>query len=233
MIPVGDSIRSRTFSYVNYALILTNIIVFLYELSLGSTREQNLFFFDWGAVPVDLKDFAESPTSGNADVLVTPFTAMFIHGGWLHLLGNMVYLWVFGDNVEDSLGHIRYLAFYLMAGLAGTALQVFMDSNSQIPTVGASGAIAGVLGAYIVLYPRAMVTIYVPILIFFTFAVPAAFLIGAWFVMQVLSGAATIGYAVGAEGGVAWWAHVGGFASGFVMVWVLRRRERVPERYRW
>ncbi len=232
MIPVGDSVRTRTFSFVNYGLIVANVIVFFYELPLGSGQELNVFFFDWGAIPVELSNFVENPSSEGTEVLVTSFTAMFLHGGWLHLISNMLYLWVFGDNVEDTMGHIRYLAFYLLAGLGGTALQVFFDSDSRVPMVGASGTIAGVLGAYLVLYPRAMVSVFIPLLLFFTVAVPAALLIGLWFLMQLLSGAATIGVAVGAEGGVAWWAHVGGFASGFLMVWVFRRRERATMQYR-
>ena len=160
-------------------------------------------------------------------IALTPFTSMFIHGGFLHLLGNMIFLWVFGDNVEDAMGHGRYLVFYLLAGLGAAALQVYVDQDSVIPMVGASGAIAGVLGAYLVLYPRATVSVVIPWLWFFgAFPVPAAFLIVFWFLLQLLSGVASLG----ATEGIAFWAHVGGFIAGVVLVWAFRRQK--PRRRR-
>ncbi|MFQ5879873.1 MAG: rhomboid family intramembrane serine protease [Dehalococcoidia bacterium] len=221
MIPIGDSVPSRSFSYVNYSLIVANVVVFFYELSLSAPLELNRFIVEWGVVPRELTAFFRDPSGETADVLVTPFTAMFLHGGWFHLLGNMLFLWVFGDNVEDAMGHIRYLAFYILGGLGATTLQVYFDSGSPAPMIGASGAIAGVLGAYLVLYPMAYVLVLV---VFFPFAVPAVVMIGSWFLIQLLNGIATVGYAVGAAGGVAWWAHVGGFGSGLVLVGVFRRR---------
>ena len=220
MIPVSDTVRSRTTPYVNVALILVNVSVFIYELTL-SQLDVNLFFIDHGVIPARLVDWVEHP-SGLGQPL-TVVTSAFIHGGWLHLIGNMLYLWVFGDNVEDALGHLRYLVFYLLSATAAVALQVALDQNSLIPMVGASGAIAGVLGAYLVLYPRAVVGVVIPIIWFFgPLPVPAIFLIIFWFVLQLFAGVATIGTATGASEGVAVWAHVGGFLAGFLIVLLLR-----------
>jgi membrane associated rhomboid family serine protease len=227
MIPVGDSTRRRITPYVNLAIIAASVLVFLYELSL-SAFEINDFFRDWGVVPAQLIDWWASPSGlGEPSTVVT---AMFIHGGWLHLIGNMLFLWVFGDNVEDAMGHGRYLLFYLLAGAGAVALQVYVDPDSPIPMIGASGAIAGVLGAYLVLYPRATVAVVIPWLWFFgAFPVPAAFLIVFWFLLQLLSGVAALGTATGVTEGIAFWAHVGGFATGLVLVWVFRRpRPRRP-----
>jgi membrane associated rhomboid family serine protease len=223
MIPIGDSTRRRTFPYVNVGIIIACVLVFLYELSL-STIDVGRFFQDWGVVPVQLVDWLESPSV--AEEPTTVVTAMFIHGGWLHLIGNMLFLWVFGDNVEDAMGHGRYLVFYLLAGLAATGLQVFIDQESLIPMVGASGAIAGVLGAYLVLYPRATVSVLIPWLWFFgAFPVPAAVLIVFWFLLQLLSGVASLGAAASVTEGIAFWAHVGGFIAGVVLVGAFRRQK--------
>ncbi len=222
MIPVGDSTRRRIIPYVNVALIVASVLVFLYELSLDSI-DINRFFLDWGVIPVQLVDWLESPSGVEEPVTIA--TAMFIHGGWLHLIGNMLFLWVFGDNVEDAMGHGRYLLFYLLAGVGAVALQVFVDPDSRIPMIGASGAIAGVLGAYLVLYPRATVSVLIPWLWFLgTFPVPAAFLIVFWFLLQLLNGVADLGAASGVTQGIAFWAHVGGFIVGLLLVWVFRRR---------
>ncbi len=215
VIPVSDTVRSRTVPYVNLALILANILVFIFELSL-SPLEVNRWFVEHGVVPVRLIDWLEEP-SGLAQPL-TVISSAFIHGGWLHLIGNMLFLWVFGDNVEDALGHVVYLLFYLAAAVGAVALQVAIDHNGTVPMVGASGAIAGVLGAYLVLYPTASVGVLIPWLWFFgTFPVPAALLIGFWFFLQLLSGVASIGSATGVSEGIAVWAHVGGFATGFAL----------------
>lgn len=225
MIPIGDTARRRTFPVVNLLLIAANIAVFIYELSL-SEREIIDFFFDWGVVPTQLINALHNPGDNSNRELLTPFTAMFIHGGWLHLIGNMVFLWVFGDNIEDSLGHLRYLIFYVLAGLGAVALQVFLSSSDQQPMIGASGAIAGVLGAYLILYPRSTVAVLIPTLLFWTVYVPAVVLIGAWFLMQLFSSVAAIGDATEASAGVAWWAHVGGFLTGIVLVFLFNRRAR-------
>ena len=220
MIPISDTVRSRTFPYVNIGLIIANVLVFLYALTLDR-QEINRWFLDHGVVPIDLINWLESP-SGLEEPL-TVLTATFIHGGWLHLIGNMIFLWVFGDNVEDALGHIRYLLFYLVAAVGAVALQVAVDQSGTVPMVGASGAIAGVLGAYLVLYPTATVGVLIPLFWFFgAFPVPAFVLIGFWFLLQLFSGVASIGAATGVTGGVAFWAHVGGFASGFLIVLILR-----------
>jgi membrane associated rhomboid family serine protease len=247
MIPIGDSVRARTFPFVNLTLIVLNIAFFLYELTLSTTpdmffsalpglgrfSELDLYLFDWGAIPACLTDrFGFSPEvdavrlaalcPDEDRVLLTPLSSMFLHGGWLHLIGNMIFLWVFGDNVEDAMGHVRYLLFYVLAGFAATAAHVAVNQNDLIPAVGASGAIAGVLGAYLVLYPRATVAAILPIFILFwmPFYVPAVFLIGFWFLLQLFNGFAAIATrdVAGATGGVAWFAHIGGFVAGLVLV---------------
>jgi membrane associated rhomboid family serine protease len=223
MFPVGDSVRSRTFPYVNLAIIAANFLVFFYELSLGN--EVNSFMRDWGAVPRLVTDYFDHPGDYPYRVLFTPITAMFVHGGWLHILGNMLFLWVFGDNVEDAIGHVSYLFFYLLAGIAAATAQIWVDTGSMLPMVGASGAIAGVLGAYVVLYPRATIAAVIFPFVFWALPIPAFVLIGLWFFLQLLSGAASIGTAVGASEGVAWWAHIGGFLAGLVLVWAFRGRQ--------
>jgi membrane associated rhomboid family serine protease len=239
VIPIGDSVRSRTIPYVNLTIIAANLLVFAYELALGSGL--NRFLCDWGVTPRDVTNFFAPPprpelalgpcglssSQVGPDVLLRPFTAMFIHAGWLHILGNMLFLWIFGDNVEDALGHLRYLLFYLICGLGAAAAQIFMTPNDLLPAVGASGAIAGVMGAYLVLYPRANIAVLVPLLILLgAFYIPAVLLIGVWFLMQLFSGVASIGYATGGSGGVAWWAHVGGFLVGMLLIALSRPRRR-------
>jgi rhomboid family protein len=232
--PVSDEPRTRTFPYVNIALILACILVFIYELTL-SERDINSLFFDYGVVPRQVSDSVEG--HWNLLEFLTVFTSAFLHGGFLHLVGNMLYLWVFGDNIEDALGHVLYFLFYLTAAIGAVTLQVAIDPDSAIPMVGASGAISGVMGAYFVLYPTARVDVLV---IFFIFPVPAVFLIGFWFALQLLTGIATIGTAEGASEGVAVWAHVGGFITGLVIILALRpfirirplaerRRRRAPD----
>ncbi len=150
---------------------------------------------------------------------------MFLHGGWLHIIGNMLYLYIFGDNVEDILGHGRYLAFYFMSGAASFLVQILFNAHSMVPNIGASGAIAGVLGAYLVLFPRAKVVTLLPLFIFFTVVeIPAFFFLGIWFLLQFLSGAASVGRGDAFSGGVAWWAHVGGFVAGIVFLALLAPR---------
>jgi membrane associated rhomboid family serine protease len=151
---------------------------------------------------------------------------MFIHAGWLHILGNMIYLWVFGDNVENSMGHLRYLIFYLLCGLGANALEIATSVNSTVPGLGASGAIAGVLAAYLVLYPKSRVGTLIPIaIIFIPVRLPAWVLIGFWFALQLLDGIVSLSNT--AAGGVAYWAHVGGFITGVILVWIFRKPERV------
>jgi membrane associated rhomboid family serine protease len=154
--------------------------------------------------------------------VMTPVTAMFLHGGWMHLIGNMLYLWIFGNNVEDAMGHGRFIAFYAVCGLAAAAAQAALDPASRIPMIGASGAIAGVLGAYALLYPRAKVLVLIPIFVIFTTVrLPALWVLGGWFVLQLINGA----LADPAGGGVAWWAHIGGFAAGLALIWLFKRKD--------
>jgi membrane associated rhomboid family serine protease len=221
LIPVSDEPKTRRFPYVNVALIISCVLVFVYELTL-SEREINSFFLDYGAVPRQLSDTVEGGWS--LPELATIATSAFVHGGFLHLIGNMLYLWLFGDNVEDVLGHFFYLVFYFVAAIGAVALQVAVDPDAMIPMVGASGAISGVMGGYFVLYPTARVDILV---FFFIFPVPAVFLIGFWFALQLLTGFATIGTAEGASEGVAVWAHIGGFITGLVIILALRPFIRV------
>jgi membrane associated rhomboid family serine protease len=234
LIPVSDEPKTRRLPYVNIALIIACASVFIYELTLSTvpegSSELDMFFFDYGVVPRQLSDTVEGGWS--LPELATVVTSAFVHGGFLHLAGNMLYLWVFGDNVEDVLGHFFYLAFYFLAAIGAVALQVAIDADALIPMVGASGAISGVMGGYFVLYPTARVDILV---FFIILPVPAVFLIGFWFALQLLTGFATIGTAEGASEGVAVWAHIGGFITGLVIILALRpfirvqpTRRRVP-----
>ncbi len=207
MIPLRDTIPSATVPVVNYAIIATNVVVFFYELSLG--RHLDAFVMAHGLVP---RDFAFSNL----------VTSMFLHGSWLHLLGNMLFLYIFGDNVEDRLGHARYVVFYFLCGIAAGAAQAITSPGSGIPMVGASGAIAGVLGAYLLFFPSSRVVTLVPIFLFLqVMEIPAVFFLLLWFVWQFVSGVATLH---SHTGGVAFWAHVGGFVSGMALGPVLRTR---------
>ena len=223
MIPLRDNNPSRTFPFVNYMLIVVNVIVFLYEVSVG--RHLSEFIREFGLVP---ERFISSLHAGyfGPDTFSPFLTSMFLHGGWLHLLGNMLFLFIFGDNVEDKFGHGRYLAFYFMAGLAAAAVQVHFNKESTLPMVGASGAIAGVLGAYVLMFPTAKVLTLIPIFIFLKFVeLPAFIFLGLWFLMQVFSGVLSLG--IGADaGGVAWWAHIGGFAMGALSVPIFKKGGR-------
>jgi membrane associated rhomboid family serine protease len=218
VIPLRDTIPSARVPVVNYAIIALNVVVFLYEVSLG--RHLEAFILAWGLVP---RDFT----------LPTLVTSMFLHGSWMHLLGNMLYLYIFGDNVEDRLGHARYAFFYMLCGMAAGATQALINPASGVPVVGASGAIAGVSGAYFLFFPRARVVTLVPIFFFLqVIEVPAVFFLLIWFVWQLLSGVATIGGgASGVEGGVAFWAHIGGFLAGMLFGTVLRFRAPPPPRW--
>jgi membrane associated rhomboid family serine protease len=222
MIPVSDDVRSRHFPIVNVSIVIACTLVFIYEITL-TPFDLNRFFDDYAVIPADLDAWRHDPDS--LRIPATVITSAFLHGGWLHLIGNMIYLWVFGDNVEDALGHIAYLAFYLVSAVGAVLLQVAFTLDSTIPMLGASGAIAGVLGGYLVLYPRVRVDV-----LFFPFLIPiqAFWLIIFWFGLQVISGVATIGD-TSAGSGVAFWAHVGGFITGLAIMlaarpWLGRRR---------
>jgi hypothetical protein len=220
MIPIRDTIPSSRLPVVNYLLVAANLGLFFYEISLG----ENLlpFLERYAVVPARL--FGGGVLSVRE--LLTPVTATFLHGGWMHLLGNMLYLYIFGDNVEDTLGHGRYLLFYIACGVASFAVQIGFQPASAVPNLGASGAIAGVLGAYFLLFPRARVVTLLPLFIFFTTVeIPAVVFLGLWFLMQFLSGTVSLERAA-ATGGVAWWAHVGGFVAGVVFLKVFSIRGR-------
>ncbi len=219
IIPLRDTIPSARPPYATYALICLNVAVFLYQMALGERLAD--FVYARAVIPFRfLHMFSRHPAE-----LITPVTAMFLHGGWGHLLGNMLYLYIFGDNVEDLLGRVRYILFYLMCGVISFLAQILFQSNSMVPNVGASGAIAGVLGAYFLLFPRARVLTLVPL--FFLFPVveiPAFFFLGFWFLIQFLSGAASYGKGSALAGGVAWWAHIGGFLAGMLLLGLFRTR---------
>jgi membrane associated rhomboid family serine protease len=213
MIPIRDTIRSQTYPIVNTILIAINAVFFLVELAQGDALDK--FIFVYGLVPArySVPQLADYFTAGQQ--IIAFLTFMFLHGGFLHLLGNMWSLYIFGDNVEDNLGHFRYLAFYLLCGLASGVSHLALNWHSEIPTIGASGAIAGVMGAYFVLYPKAKVLTLVPIFFFIQFVeLPAFIFLGIWFLIQFLSAAGASGQA----GGIAWWAHIGGFVFGILFL---------------
>ena len=220
MIPIRDTIPHRRPPYVTCAIIALNAAVFLYELGLGPTGLQR-FFMHYGVVPARYADPRIAAHFGVVEQVLPFFTSMFIHGGFLHILGNMWFLWIFGDNVEDWFGHAGFAAFYVFCGVASAVFHTALSWGSPVPTVGASGAIAGVMGAYFLLYPRARVLTLLPIFIFITFIeLPAYFFLGLWFLFQFLSGTAALA-AGGMAGGIAWWAHVGGFVTGAGIVFFL------------
>lgn len=231
MIPIGDSPRTRHFPFVNWMLIVVNVLVFWYELRL-TEGQLTAFIGEWGATPREINQLLARPLDPNLHTLATLFTSQFIHGGWLHIISNMLFLWIFGDNVEDSLGGARYLALYLMSGGIGGLAQSVVSGPSAIPLVGASGAIAGILGAYLLRFPGARVSMLVPIFIFFTvIQLPAIVVILLWFAIQLLNGWAAITTAV--QSGIGWWAHIGGFVAGMILFLFLggvRRARRTTSR---
>lgn len=221
MIPLRDANPSRTVPLVNYALIALNVSVFLFELSQGRFLDQ--FIVRFGVVPARWIEEIKMMQLGVSTILPF-FTSMFLHGGWLHLIGNMLFLYIFGDNVEDRFGHVKYLLFYILAGMAAAFTQVYINPTSEAPMVGASGAIAGVLGAYVFMFPTAKVLTLIPIFVFFQVVeLPAFIFLGLWFIMQMFSGLLALGIG-GDAGGVAWWAHIGGFGAGVIMIPFLKKR---------
>jgi len=226
MIPIRDNIPSSRFPIATFVIIVVNVIVFLRELQVGRHLEQLMLNFAVIPARYTEPDIAELFTVPQQ--IFALFTSMFLHGGWIHLLGNMWCLWIFGDNVEDRLGSVRYVALYLAAGIAAALLHIYTNAGSVVPTIGASGAIAGIMGAYFRFYPSARVETLVPPFFFGPiFALPAVLFLGWWFLLQFFNGALSLG-AQGA--GVAWWAHVGGFLFGFSTCLFVRRRS-VPPRF--
>ena len=217
MIPLRDTQPSFSFPLVTIGLIALNVLAFLYEFSLDEFS-LNHFLLEYGFVPRRFQW---------VDIL----TGMFLHGGWLHLIGNMWFLWIYGDNVEDILGHFKYLLFYLLCGVAATLLQYVFTLDSRVPTIGASGAIAGVMGAYLVKFPRSKVLTLVPIIIFFTtMEIPAWLILAYWFVLQFFSGVGSVGQSHLNQSGVAWFAHIGGFLAGIVLIRLLRPKQNYSSR---
>jgi len=209
MFPIRDNIPSRTTPYVTFTIIGVNAVIFLFEVSLG--KHLGAFVARFGMVPAFVANGYPTPLSAWRGV----FTSMFLHADWMHVIGNMWMLWIFGDNVEDRVGHGRFAGFYLLWGLAANMLHLATNWGSQVPTIGASGAIAGVMGAYMLFYPRARVTTLIFIFYFIHFVeIPAMFFLGFWFFIQLLSGVGGLLAGAGRVGGVAWWAHIGGFAAG-------------------
>ena len=214
MIPLSDDNRTRRKPVVGYALVGVIILAFLWQRQAGDAS-----VYAFGLIPARLLQGAVLPPELElAPAWATVFTSMFLHGGWLHLAGNLLYLWIFGDNVEDALGRGRFVVFYLLCGVAAAMVQTLQDTSSVIPMIGASGAISGVLGAYLRLYPNAQVRVLVPLLIvFYTVRLPAWMVLGAWFLFQLLSSASI----QAGQGGVAFFAHIGGFLSGLILVGLL------------
>jgi membrane associated rhomboid family serine protease len=241
VIPLRDDVPSRTYPVVNVLLIVLNGVAFLAELAVGDGLPPRLAQ-QAAVIPVLYtgRDLHLGPvdivtTALNPDLGLRVLYSMFLHGGWMHFLGNMLYLWIFGDNVEDRLGHLRYVVFYLACGWAAAYGHIWSDPASTIPSIGASGAIAGVLAAYMTLYPHARVVTVVPLGLFFPLVqVPAPFFLGLWFLQNFLLGAMSLGHAQSPMGGTAFWAHIGGFVAGLLLVWVFQNpKRRPPARDQW
>jgi len=229
MIPIRDDQPRFSTPYLTYFLIAFNILIFLFESTMDPAS-LNALAYQFGMIPAHVTALVQGSSHANpASVLVPILTSMFLHGSWMHVIGNMWFLWIFGDNIEDYLGHFAYLLFYLASGVAAAVAQWALEPHLRVPTLGASGAIAGVLGAYFILYPKARVSTWFPPIFFFY--LPAWVMLGYWFVVQFLSGAATsITQASQTTGGIAFWAHVGGFVTGLVLIKLLPER---PRRYRY
>jgi len=223
LIPLRDHNPTRTTPFVTIAMIVSNVAIFFYQLSLGA-RESQVFVYQLGVIPYEVTHFTDIPPLALLPLPLTLVSAMFLHGGFTHITSNMLYFWVFGNNIEDSMGHARFLLFYLICGIIESFTHILAGPNSRIPMIGASGAIAGILGAYLVLYPRA----YVSTLFFYIFFIrvidlPASLILGFWILIQLL-------YAtMGGGGGVAWYAHVGGFFAGVLLI---RYFARKPKNFR-
>jgi membrane associated rhomboid family serine protease len=222
MIPIRDDNPAHRPPLVTVAFIAVCVAVFLWQLSLDP-RAQEAAVYSWGMIPAVLLGEARLPAElARVPPAMTLVTSMFLHGSWGHLLGNMLYLWIFGNNIEDRLGHGRFVLFYLACGLGAAAAQILPDPGSRIPMIGASGAISGVLGAYMLLYPHARILVLIPLGFMFLHHVRAVWLLGVWFALQIISALA----APPGAGGVAWWAHIGGFVAGLVLALPLRRAVR-------
>ncbi|MBL8221959.1 MAG: rhomboid family intramembrane serine protease [Bryobacterales bacterium] len=217
MIPLRDTQPSYSTPVVTLGLIVVNVLIFLYEIALDDFSRNELIL-TFGVVPGRL-------------YLDTLFTSMFLHGGWMHLIGNMWFLWIYGDNVEDILGSGKYLSFYLLCGVAAALVHVFFNAGSRVPTIGASGAIAGVMGAYMAKFPHSRVLTLVPLFVFITTVeIPATIILIYWLLLQVFSGVGEVAQSHLSKGGVAWWAHIGGFAAGYLLIHIMKTKERYGHR---
>jgi membrane associated rhomboid family serine protease len=222
MIPLRDDNPTSITPVVTIGLIAINVLVFFYQVSLGP-REEELLVYQYGSIPAVVFGSRQLPS----DIQAIPptfslITSMFLHGGFMHLAGNMLYLWIFGNNIEDAMSHIRYVLFYLVTGIAASLAHAFTNPGSTVPAIGASGAISGVLGAYLLLYPRAQVLVLIPLGFFSRLMyIPAGFALGIWFLFQLVSGGLSAGQP---GGGVAWFAHIGGFLAGMLLVGAFKRR---------
>ncbi len=217
MFPIRDTQPSYSRPIVTILIIVLNVVAFLYEFTLDD-YSRNYFIAHYGLIPARFH--------GSALV-----TSMFLHGGWWHIIGNMWFLWIFGDNIEDVLGHAKYLVFYLLCGIAAGLTQTFFNVGSRLPMVGASGAIAGVMGAYLVKFPRSRIVTLVFVFFFITtIDVPATLMLLFWFFIQIFNGIGTIGYSHLSQGGTAWFAHIGGFIAGIILVNLLGTREKYMRR---
>jgi membrane associated rhomboid family serine protease len=224
MIPFRDDVKAKRYPIVTILIILANLGVFLYELSLPS-QDLGQLIVHYGVVPAE-------PSSLPLAHPITMLTAMFLHGGWFHLIGNMWFLWIFGDNIEDRMGHMRFLFFYLLCGLIASGAHILSAPQSTVPSIGASGAVAGVLGAYLVSYPLARILTLIPLFLIWPIVeLPAIVVLGSWFLIQLFNGTSAVAATLETEGGIAWWAHVGGFLAGMVLVGVFARRP--VQRYSW
>ena len=219
MIPLKDENPTKTFPFVTITIIAINVLVFIYELNLGSQLEDKITEF--AVIPYNIIHMR------NPGVLLTLITSLFFHAGFAHVFGNMLYLWIFGNNIEDAVGHLKFVVFYLICGLAGSYLHILTAKSSNLPTIGASGAISGILGAYIVLYPRAKILALVPTFGFIRLVkVPAYFFLGFWILLQLLYGLPSLA-AAASEGGVAWFGHIGGFLAGLILIHFFRKKDDV------
>lgn len=219
--PIGDDqVRGGAFPLFSYAFIVLNVLVFFFQATLVGP-ELEKFIFEYGSIPEE--------TMRGEDYF-TLFTSMFLHGGWMHLIGNMLFLWVFADNIEQIIGNVHFVIFYIVGGLAAHAAHIYFNTTSSIPTVGASGAISAVLGAYLVMFPSSKIKILV-LMFFRSFRISALLFLGFWIVQQLVSGFASLGPATAETAGVAWWAHIGGFAFGVLAGFVYKSimQERIDE----
>ena len=221
MIPLHDDNPTTVTPALTVALIVACVLVFFWQLSLGPQLERMIYAL--GVIPAVLLGHMQLPAQIEVVApTATLFTSMFMHGGWMHLIGNMLYLWIFGNNIEDAMGHVRFIIFYLLCGIAAALAQALPDPQSQVPMIGASGAISGVLGAYLLLYPHARVLVAIPFGFYLhTVRIKAGWVLGFWFVLQLINSAATTGQ----EGGVAFGAHIGGFVAGLLLVPLFKQRD--------